>query len=171
MTTHPILPPLRGPAASLLCGLLLGAAPLTLSAQDTANLPVHVSADSAQMDDRQGIGTYTGNVVVQRGNMTLYADRITIHAPERRLERMVAEGNPVRAESPDMNNQPRVATGMRMEYRFADETLLLLRNARVQTATEDARGDRITYDLAQDIIRIEGTPGERVQITIQPRPE
>jgi lipopolysaccharide export system protein LptA len=41
----------------------------------------------------------------------------------------------------------------------------------VQTATEDARGDRITYDLAQDIIRIEGTPSERVHITIQPRPE
>jgi lipopolysaccharide export system protein LptA len=94
-----------------------------------------------------------------------------IHAPDRRPVRIEAEGNPVRAEAPDLDNQPRVATALRMEYSIADDTLLLLRDARVQTATEDARGDRITYDLARDVIRIEGTPTERVQITIQPRPE
>jgi len=84
---------------------------------------------------------------------------------------MEAEGNPVRAESPDLDNQPRVATAQRMEYSFDDEVLLLMEDARVQTITEDARGDRITYDLVQDIISIEGTPTERVRITIQPRPE
>jgi len=151
-------------------GLLLASLPTILPAQLPA-LPVQISADSAELDDRRGIGTYTGNVVITRGDMTLWADRIVIHAPDRRPVRIEAEGNPVRAEAPDPDNQPRVATALRMEYSIADDVLLLLREARVQTLTEDARGERITYDLAQDIIRIEGTPTERVQIIIQPRPE
>lgn len=150
--------------------LLLAGLPLVAWAQIPA-LPVQISADRAEMDDRRGIGTYTGNVVVTRGDMTLWADRIVIHAPERRPIRIEAEGNPVRVEARDADNQPLVATALRMEYGIADEVLLLLRDARVQTLTEDARGDRIRYDLAQDIIRIEGTPTERVQIIIQPRPE
>lgn len=151
-------------------GLLLAGLPQLLSAQMPA-LPVQISADSAEMDDRRGIGTYTGNVVVTRGDMTLWADRIVIHAPDRRPARIEAEGKPVRVEARDADNQPLVATALRMEYSIADDVLLLLREARVQTLTEDARGDRIRYDLTQDIIRIEGTPTERVQIIIQPRPE
>ncbi|TVP88176.1 MAG: lipopolysaccharide transport periplasmic protein LptA [Thioalkalivibrio sp.] len=151
-------------------GLLLACLPPVLAAQTPA-FPVQITADSAEMDERRGIGTYTGDVVVTRGDITLWADRIVIHAPDRRPMRMEAEGNPVRAEAPDADNRPRVATSLEMEYDLQDEVLLLRREARVQTATEDARGERIRYDLARDIIRIDGTPEERVRITIQPGPE
>ena len=157
-------------AAGALRGLLLACLPSTLPAQ-TPTLPVQITADSAEMDERRGIGTYTGDVVVTHGDMTLWADRIVIHAPDRQPTRMEAKGNPVRAEAPDPNNQPRVATSLEMEYHLDDEVLVLLGEARVQTLTEDARGERIRYDLAQDVIRIEGTPEERVRITIQPGPE
>jgi lipopolysaccharide export system protein LptA len=153
------------------CGLMLAVLCAPAIAQVEADLPVRISADSAQMDDRRGIGTYSGNVVVTRGDLTLQADRITIHTPERRPVRMEAHGDPVRAEAPDAAGQLRVATARRMEYGFDEQVLLLLEDARVQTPTEDARGDRITYDLVEDIIRIEGGPGQRVEITIQPRPE
>lgn len=169
--THDATPPKPRIATVVLCCLLLGALPAVITAQGPVALPVEIVADSAQMDDRKGIGTYTGNVVVTRGDLTLRADRIIIYTEGRRPLRMEAEGNPVRAESPDINNQPRIATSSRMEYTFNDEILVLLNNARLQTSTEDARGERITYDLTQDTMRIEGTPTERVRITIQPRPE
>lgn len=169
--THYAQPPILRIATVLLCCLVLGTLPAVASAQGAVALPVQIVADSAEMDDRKGIGTYTGNVVVTRGDLTLRADRIIIYTEERRPARMEAEGNPVRAESPDINNEPRIATSARMEYTFDDETLVLLNNARLQTSTEDARGDRITYDLTQDIMRIDGTASERVRITIQPRPE
>ncbi|MFO8152733.1 lipopolysaccharide transport periplasmic protein LptA [Thioalkalivibrio sp.] len=157
-------------AAGALRGLLLACLPAILAAQ-TPTLPVQITADSAEMDERRGIGTYTGDVVVTHGDMTLWADRIVIHAPDRRPTRMEAQGKPVRAEAPDADNQPRVATSLEMEYHLEDEVLVLLGEARVQTLTEDARGERIRYDLAQDVIRIEGTPEERVRITIQPEAE
>jgi lipopolysaccharide export system protein LptA len=57
--------PLHRLAASLLWGLLLGGFPrCPVRPWTQPDLPVQISADSAQMDDRQGIGTYTGNVVV-----------------------------------------------------------------------------------------------------------
>lgn len=163
-----------GVTSGIALGLTLVCMAPVLHAQTPAAipaLPVQISADRAEMDDRKGVGIYSGNVVVTRGDMTLWADRIVIHAPDRRPLRIEAEGNPVRAEAADLDSQPRVATALRMEYSIADDVLLLLREARVQTATEDARGDRIRYDLAQDIIRIDGTPTERVQIIIQPRAE
>jgi len=153
-------------AASLCVGALLA-----LPAQTTENLPLHISADRAQMDDRSGIGVYTGNVVVTRGDMTLWADRITVHTEARRPVRIEAEGRPARAESPDLANRPRVATSRRMEYTFSNQVLVLIEDARVETFTEDARGDRITYDLVNETVGIEGKDSRRVQITIQPREE
>jgi len=161
------------PSVLVVSGALLVslAAISTLHAQIPMDLPVSIAANSAELDDRQGTGVYQGDVVVTRGNMTLWADRITLYAPERRPERLVAEGRPVRAEMPDPNELPRTATAQRMEYHFATQMLTLTGEARVHTNTEDARGERITYDLTRDVIRAESSPGQRVQITIQPRPE
>jgi len=158
-------------AGALLLGLALGFAPLLLQAQARPGVPVNIQADSAQMDDRTGVATYVGDVVVTHGDMTLWADQITIHTEDRRPVRIEAEGNPARVESPDLSQRRRVATARFMEYTFDDEVLVLTRNARVQTATEDTRGNRIRYDLVNDVVRVEGREGERVQITIQPREE
>jgi lipopolysaccharide export system protein LptA len=158
-------------ASTLLLGLALALVPVLLQAQARPGVPVNIQADSAQMDDRTGIATYSGDVVVTHGDMTLWADQITIHTEDRRPVRIEAEGNPARVESPDLSQRQRVATARNMEYTFDDEVLVLVRNARVQTATEDTRGDRIRYDLINDVVRVEGRDGERVQITIQPREE
>ena len=157
--------------SALLLGLTLALFPLLLQAQARPGVPVDIQADSAQMDDRTGVATYSGDVVVTHGDMTLWADEITIHTEDRRPVRIEAKGNPARVESPDLSQRQRVATARNMEYTFDDEVLVLTRNARVQTATEDTRGDRIRYDLSNDVVRVEGREGERVQITIQPREE
>lgn len=158
-------------ASALLFGLTLAVPPLVLHAQPRPGVPVNIQADSAQMDDRTGVAVYSGGVVVTHGDMTLWADQITIHTEDRRPVRIQAEGNPARVESPDLSERQRVATARNMEYTFDDEVLVLIRDARVQTPTEDTRGDRIRYDLINDVVRVEGREGERVQITIQPREE
>jgi len=158
-------------AVVLLMPLASLAATPAAHSQIALDLPVNIAANSAELDDRQGTGVYQGDVVVTRGNMTLWADRITLYAPDRRPERLVAEGQPVRVEMPDPEQQPRTATAQRMEYHFATQILTLIGEARVTTNTEDARGEKISYDLTRDIIRAESSPGQRVQITIQPRPE
>jgi lipopolysaccharide export system protein LptA len=132
------------------------------------DVPVRITADEATLDDRSGTSTYTGNVVVIRGDMRLNADELTVFAPERRPLRIEAEGRPARAESPDPEGFPRIATARVIIYSFATDSLELQGEAAISTRTGQARGDRIQYDLAGDRIEVRGTPAERVEITFEP---
>lgn len=134
-----------------------------------AHLPITITANSAELDDRSGTAIYQGDVEVNQGDFMLWADRITLYAPERRPQRLVAEGNPVRVDAPTPEGLPRSATAATMEYHFADQVLVLQGDAILQTPTETARSDRIRYDLIHDLIRADGRDGQRVQITITPQ--
>ena len=134
--------------------------------------PVEITADRAHMDDRQGVGTYTGNVVVIRGDTTLTADRLIVHTRDRRPHEIEAHGEPARLEAPDPETgEMRTATALRIDYLLGEERIILTDQARVVTATEEASGRRITYDLEADIIEAERgeAEDERVRIIIQPR--
>lgn len=135
-------------------------------------LPVEITADHAEMDERAGTGTYTGDVIVVRGDATLEADRVIVHMRERRPYEIEAHGEPARLESPDPETgETRIAEGLRIDYFLDEERVILTERARVITAAEDARGQRITYDLERDVIRAErgDTDDERVHIRLQPR--
>lgn len=144
----------------------------TAGAQQDLPPPVEITADRAHMDDRQGVGTYTGDVVVIRGDMTLTADRLIVHTRDRRPHEIEAHGQPARLEAPDPETGAmRIATALRIDYLLAEERIILTDQARVVTATEEASGRRITYDLEADIIEAERgeAEDERVRIIIQPR--
>lgn len=137
-------------------------------------LPVEITADHAEMDDRRGLSTYTGDVVVIRGDMTLEADTVYVRSRDRRPYEMEAHGEPARLESPDPETgEMRVATALRIDYLLNEERVILIDQAHVVTAAEEARGKRIVYDLETDVIEAERgeADDERVRITIQPREE
>ncbi|WP_018868066.1 MULTISPECIES: lipopolysaccharide transport periplasmic protein LptA [unclassified Thioalkalivibrio] len=149
--------------------LLLLASPLV--AQQQA-LPVEITADHAEMDDRRGVSTYTGDVIVVRGDMTLEADKVYVRSRDRRPYEMEAHGEPARLESPDPETgEMRIATALRIDYLLNEDRVILTDQAHVVTAAEEARGKRIVYDLETDIIEAERgeTDDERVRIRIQPR--
>ncbi|WP_369699374.1 lipopolysaccharide transport periplasmic protein LptA [Thioalkalivibrio sp. ALJT] len=152
--------------------LALLAAPTAAQMNPTAALPVEITADRAEMDDRQGVGTYTGDVIVTRGDMTLEADTLYVRTRDRRPYEMEAHGNPARLKAPDPETgATRTATALRIDYLLNADRLILTEQAHVATPGEEARGRRITYDLATDVIEAERGDGEgdRVRITIQPR--
>ncbi len=163
----------RATAATVMAGLLIpGLAAPPAAAQEDNALPVEITADHAEMDERSGTGTYTGDVLVVRGDTTLEADRVIVHMRERRPYEMEAHGEPARLESPDPETgENRIAVGQRIDYFLDEERVILTGQARVTTAAEDARGQRITYDLERDVIQAERgeTDDERVHIRLQPR--
>ncbi|WP_017942729.1 MULTISPECIES: lipopolysaccharide transport periplasmic protein LptA [unclassified Thioalkalivibrio] len=157
-------------AAILLLALL--AAPAMAQQGSGPALPVEITADHAEMDERQGLGTYTGDVIVIRGDMTLEADTVYVRTRDRRPYEMEAHGEPARLESPDPETgEMRIATALRIDYLLNEDRMILTDQAHVITAREEARGKRITYDLTTDVIEAERGEGdsERVRITIQPR--
>ncbi|WP_351125661.1 LptA/OstA family protein, partial [Shewanella sp. T24-MNA-CIBAN-0130] len=52
----------------------LGAALGSVSAWALPNdsqQPIHISADDAQLDDKKGVATYTGGVIITQGSMKI----------------------------------------------------------------------------------------------------
>ncbi|SFM48955.1 lipopolysaccharide export system protein LptA [Ectothiorhodospira mobilis] len=166
---HPVHDLGLRPWALLLLPLLLWASGAT--AQQDTELPVHVEADRAHLDDRRGISIYRGNVTITQGDTVIRGDVVTVHSPERELERMEAEGEPARLDTLDKDGRPVHAEAQRMTFLPPSQEVILSGNARILQSEDEFRGDRIVYDLEKAVLeastgetgRVEAifTPGER----------
>lgn len=123
------------PIATL--GVLLGSlasTPAALAAAGpTSNQPINVSANALSVSDRAGTATYTGNVHVVQGDMTLDAPRLDLYR----------------------NNQTHQAS--RAKATGNGSTRAYMDQKATQTDPEmKAWGDTITYYIPQHKIVVEG---------------
>jgi lipopolysaccharide export system protein LptA len=81
------------PRAILMLAVLLPPLPGAALAQGERSLPIHIEADSALLDDQRGTSVYRGNVRITQGQTVITADQVTVHAPGRVVEHLVAEGD------------------------------------------------------------------------------
>jgi lipopolysaccharide export system protein LptA len=162
----------RAVAIALLAALLL-AVPLTAWGLSTdSEQPINLEADQAELDQAEGISTYTGNVVVTQGSMKVEADRMVVHLIDGEIDRIEATGAPARfRQRPDGKSEDVRGTASKMDY-FAERSLVVLSgNAWVEQAGDSIRGARIEYSLTEDRVKAQKGSGEsdRVRITLQPR--
>ena len=161
--------------AAALAALFCATFPLpAMALSSDRDKPMHIEADRAELDDQTGISTYTGNVEVTQGSMTLHADTITVHNLKRRIIKVVAEGGPAHfKQRPDNQTQDVVAEANRIEYDGGKEQLTLSGGAKVSQAENVFHSDRIVYDIQRNVANAGGESSEmteqsRVRITIQP---
>jgi lipopolysaccharide export system protein LptA len=56
--------------------------------------PIRIQADDAQLDDKQGIATYTGNVIIIQGSMKVTGNTVTMtRTPAGDIDVVTAVGN------------------------------------------------------------------------------
>lgn len=162
------------PYRKTLCALLL-ALPLAAAAlEGDRREPIHVRADRVELDNRKGIGTYRGNVTLDQGSLHLEADVLIVHRSGDGLERIEAEGRPVRfRQRPDAATADIEGEARRLEYRTAQEQLLLQGAASVRQGGDLFSGERIEYDTVLSRVQASGQEsgdgGGRVHAIIQPR--
>ncbi|MEW6354427.1 MAG: lipopolysaccharide transport periplasmic protein LptA [Pseudomonadota bacterium] len=136
--------------------------------------PINIEADSVDIDDRQGISIYKGNVIMTQGSMRLDADVVTVYSPDRVVQKAVAEGNPARyKQRPDNKDDDIRAKSQRMEYYADTEKLILLEGAHLWQEKNEFSGNRIDYDIKRDVVNARKAPSgkERVQVIIPPKPK
>lgn len=134
--------------------------------------PISIEADSADIDDNKGISVYKGNVVVTQGSLSLWADTVTVHSPNRNLQKLVAQGTPARFQQrPNGEQEDMRAQARKMEYSTETEKLLLLDGAHLWQSKNEFSGNRIEYDTVNDTVTASKAPSgkERVQVIIQPK--
>ena len=132
----------------LLTASLLG--PMALASTDDTQQPIHIEADQAEINERQGVMTYTGHVLLRQGGIELRADTVVVYAVDGELQRITAQGQPVHylQKPPQQDNDAKEVKGVsqRMEYNAKDKRLLLLGNAEFWQGGNRFSGNRIQYD-------------------------
>ncbi|MBE2294272.1 MAG: lipopolysaccharide transport periplasmic protein LptA [Phycisphaerales bacterium] len=152
-------------------GLVLAlVAPLAVALPEDREQPIQLEANRGQLDQKTGVSVYEGNVVISQGSMRLSADTVTIHVKNNNFERMEAVGNPVNLRYKPTVSKPEIlGTSKQVEYNVSDAKVVMTGNARLVQGQDVFTGDRMEYDLKQDMVRAQGTgENSRVQFTIQP---
>ena len=154
-----------------LLSLCLLAPQVALALRSDKDQPIHIAADRANINAKQGVSIYQGNVRVIRGSMHLEADTVTVYSTQNTIKKIIAVGNPVHfRELPDNNKSMIRATAQRMEYYADQNKVILLDHAVVWQGTNKFSSQRIVYDTVQDIVTAgqQGSGTQRVHITIVP---
>ncbi len=169
--SRPSRPALK-PAVLTAC-LVLGA-PAALAFDLKSDDPIRVNADSARLDDGQGIATYTGAVKMTQGDARLTADKVVLYRDENGVSRIEATGQPAHYRQPATQGQGETdARALNITWSAAENRVTFERDAVIEQNGNLFRGDVIHYDSANRVVTAEGTDqgngSGRVEMVIQPR--
>lgn len=144
--------------------------PVIANAQEKAKSheppPITITSNRMDANKNDRIVTFTGNVVAEQKDITLYSDIMHVYYTEGEdVKEIVAVGN-VKTTQPD-----RTATSEKAVYYKSDGRIVLTGNAQAQQGSDTVKGDKITIFLNDNksIVESEGTG--RVKAVIFPKKE
>ena len=138
---------------------------------DDRRQPINLEADNASFDQRSGESVYRGNVVLTQGSMRVSADLAKVTLTAGKLQKMEASGAPIQfSYQPSADRPPIQGQGKQVVFNATDNTVIVSGDAKFTQGQDVFRGEKITYDLARDIVNAQGGGDSgRVIITLQPQ--
>lgn len=140
--------------------------------------PIRVQADSAELDDKQGVAVYHGDVIITQGTLKITGDKVTITQDANGdIEVFTAIGRPAYYEQkPSADKEIVKAYGLTIQYFADNERIVLIDQAKVVQEGNTFEGEKIVYDTQRQIVnagRATGTnvssPRPRIDMLIQPK--
>lgn len=158
-------------------GVALGSA-TAWALPDDRNQPIRVQADSAELDDRQGVAVYQGSVIITQGSMKITGDKVTItQTASGDIDVFTSVGRPAYYEQRPAEGKELVkAYGLTIQYFAENERIVLIDQAKVIQEGNTFEGEKIVYDTRRQIVnagRANGasvtSPRPRIDMIIQPK--
>lgn len=119
--------------------------------------PAVISADDVEFDFATGVRIYRGNVKLDQGTMKLRADKLVVEYKDDVLQKATAYGEPaVFQQRPDDKPNDVIGKGMKLELDEVKNMVILIDNASINDGEKNASGAMITYDMANDKMKIVG---------------
>jgi len=140
--------------------------------------PIRVQADSAELDDKQGVAVYRGGVVITQGTLKITGDTVTITQDANgEIEVFTSVGKPAYYEQKPAEDKEIVkAYGLTIQYYATNERIVLIDQAKVIQQGNVFEGEKIVYDTQRQIVnagRATGSnvsvPCPRIDMILQPR--
>ena len=163
--------PLPGLVAALL--LVLVQAFQVAALPDDRDQPIHITADQALRDEKQGMTVYSGNVNMTQGSLRISADKITIYHMAEDLDRVIAEGSPA-----TLQQQPEIDKGLvharanTITYYRIEDRVHLQQSAHIERDGAIVSGDSIDYFIAKELVKADSDTEQadsRVEVVIPPQ--
>lgn len=154
----------------LLALLALGAPGVALALPEDREQPIHIEADEALRDEKQGFTRYTGNVKMDQGSLHIEADQITIYHVGEEADRILATGKPAHLQQqPDPEKGIIKARAENIEYMKNEQRIELRQSAHIEQDGSIVTGDSIDYLIDQQLVKAGSALGgdtSRVQVVI-----
>lgn len=148
--------------------------------------PLNVEADSGRYDDLKQVGTFTGNVVVTKGTLTMRAAQIEVRQGADGYHYGLATALPGQlatfSQKRDGVDETIQGEAERIEYDGRNDTVkfvnrAVIRRYRGATLTDETAGSQILYDNTREVFSVVGgssaatpaNPSGRVRATLSPR--
>ena len=138
--------------AALLWAAAAPAADGPLAVWKTGAEPLQIDAKTMDLQGKENVVVFQGEVAARQGELTLHADRVRVQADPktRELRSVEATGN-VRLRKGEI-----VASGERADYDAVKGTAVLTGSPKVWRGKDVVAGERITLYLAEDRSVVEG---------------
>ena len=135
---------------------------------DDGEKPIHITADTAELNDKTGVSIYRGDVEMIQGTTILHGDVVTVYTTNGEVDRMVSVGNLATYQETTDDGDIVYAESEEMIYNSVEKKVELFRIAKVTQTGNVIRSDYILYLTEEGIIDT-GTKKDRIKITIQPK--
>lgn len=128
-----------------------------------SRLPVNISADSVEHDDATAALTYSGNVKLTQGEVSLYCDSLQLTRDDQQNSLVTAVGSPVIAEQSGSSGSSRVEAAT-ATYEVKQRLLqvygepLKFRHLDPQGNTTSGDAHEAEYDMRNQHITMKGAP-------------
>lgn len=158
--------------ARLVVALPLSGLPLTATAlPEDAEQPIHVTANSARLDEKTGEAVYRGNVVVVQGTLRVSGDTLNLHVDDKgELQTARTFGKPAHYQQ-KTDPAKGLVTAEASEIQFDNNTgvITLIGNAVLHQDGATFNGPRITYSTLHKQVEASGDASQRVQLVFPPQ--
>ncbi|NBV54652.1 MAG: lipopolysaccharide transport periplasmic protein LptA [Proteobacteria bacterium] len=138
--------------------LAVGFALLAATTQAQSNQPVEITASQMEVQHTQGTATFTGNVVVTQGNLTLTAPQLTVSYQSQSgdVDTIRTTGLTTITRSGATSEK---ATGTQAIYTPASQLLVLTGQVMLQRGPSQLSGDKLVYNIATGNAKVTNSSG------------
>lgn len=138
------------------------------------NQPISLVADRATFNEKTGITTYSGNVIIEQGTMRLQAASIVANLNQKKqISSITASGSPARFQQQlDANKGLAKGQAQKIVYNAETGIITMSGGALLEQDGASIRGNTLKYSMNKGDIEAIGTPNStgsssgRVQIVI-----
>lgn len=131
---------------------------------------ITLEADRATYNEKSGITTYTGNVIIQQGTVKIQADSLVATLnKDRQIQQVTAKGRPAKFQQ-QISIEKGLARGegQSMVYNAETGVIVMTGNAYLTQDGASFRGNILRYSITAGDVEATGNAQRRIQIIIPP---